>query len=74
MICLISGLRNLKQKLLMHHIRGWLPSLNTRFNVMASQFSSLAALFGEPVEDKLRFEKQKKTKKKESFYNSVYFI
>jgi dynamin 1-like protein len=48
----------------MHHIRDCLPSLKTRVNVMASQFSSLVASFGEPVEDKVRFEKQIKTKKK----------
>ncbi|RNA23641.1 dynamin-1 isoform X2 [Brachionus plicatilis] len=39
-------------RLLMHHIRDCLPSLKTRINVMASQFSSLVNSFGEPVEDK----------------------
>lgn len=39
-------------RLLMHHIRDCLPSLKTRVNVMASQFSSLVSSFGEPVEDK----------------------
>jgi dynamin 1-like protein len=38
----------------MHHIRDCLPALKTRVNVMASQFSSLVASFGEPVEDKGR--------------------
>ena len=37
----------------MHHIRDCLPSLKTRVNVMASQFSSLVSSFGEPVEDKV---------------------
>lgn len=40
-------------RLLMHHIRDCLPSLKTRVNVMASQFSSLVNSFGEPVEDKV---------------------
>jgi dynamin 1-like protein len=43
----------LNVKLLMHHIRDCLPALKTRVNVMASQFSSLVASFGEPVEDKV---------------------
>lgn len=38
-------------RLLMHHIRDCLPSLKTRVNVMASQFSSLVNSFGEPIED-----------------------
>ena len=37
----------------MHHIRDCLPALKTRVNVMASQFNSLVASFGEPVEDKV---------------------
>lgn len=37
----------------MYHIRECLPALKTRINVMASQFSSLMASFGEPVEDKV---------------------
>ena len=37
----------------MHHIRDCLPSLKTRVNVMASQFSSLVNSFGEPIEDKV---------------------
>lgn len=40
-------------KLLMHHIRDCLPALKTRVNVMASQFQSLVASFGEPIEDKV---------------------
>ena len=39
----------------MHHIRDCLPSLKTRVNVMASQFSSLVSSFGEPIEDKVNF-------------------
>ena len=38
----------------MHHIRDCLPSLKTRVNVMASQFSSLVNSFGEPVEDQVK--------------------
>ena len=39
----------------MHHIRDCLPSLKTRVNVMASQFQSLVASFGEAIEDKVCF-------------------
>jgi len=41
----------------MHHIRDCLPALKTRVNVMASQFNSLVASFGEPVEDKVLLKK-----------------
>ncbi|CAF0911492.1 unnamed protein product [Brachionus calyciflorus] len=47
-----SYLARTLNRLLMHHIRDCLPSLKTRINVMASQFSSLVNSFGEPVEDK----------------------
>lgn len=40
-------------RLLMHHIRECLPALKTRVNVMASQFQSLVASFGEQIEDKV---------------------
>jgi len=39
----------------MYHIRECLPALKTRINVMVSQFSSLMASFGEPVEDKVEY-------------------
>lgn len=42
-------------RLLMYHIRECLPALKTRINVMVSQFSSLMASFGEPVEDKVDY-------------------
>jgi dynamin 1-like protein len=46
----------------MHHIRDCLPSLKTRVNVMASQFQSLVASFGDAIEDKVSFDLEKKKK------------
>ncbi|CAG0883365.1 unnamed protein product [Cyprideis torosa] len=39
-------------RLLMHHIRDCLPELKTRVNVMASQFQSLLATYGEDISNK----------------------
>ncbi|XP_064175248.1 dynamin-1-like protein isoform X3 [Anguilla rostrata] len=39
-------------RLLMHHIRDCLPELKTRLNVLAAQYQSLLAGYGQPVGDK----------------------
>eukprot|EP00118_Oscarella_pearsei_P005729 m.26335 g.26335 ORF g.26335 m.26335 type:complete len:695 (+) comp29242_c0_seq3:103-2187(+) len=39
-------------RLLMHHIRECLPDLKNRINVMLSQYQSLLANYGEPVEER----------------------
>ncbi|XP_062522189.1 dynamin-1-like protein isoform X2 [Corticium candelabrum] len=50
--CGTAYLARVLNMLLMHHIKECLPDLKTRINVMISQYHSMLATYGEPVEEK----------------------